>query len=238
MEPLWLQDCFKTIQILPTTPWINNHLGDQVHFLSAHRSTQAQIVNGLFIFVLNRQSNDTPSLSCSWSTMLIGWDCLRLSPSHNVCLPFTEAGMFTNGIFFFECKHFGPCKHKYGFLWGHWSTQPDHLILHYRLTFFTDESRQNLSRTHTFLSDCTTELIPLPFNVLTVWRLRPYFSMLDFFFSFTNIDRSHWPTMWNLHCVTSEITYRPLLISFLCMQGNATRSPQGKTRQQFNDLHQ
>ena len=37
-----------------------------------------------------------PCLPCVWSTVLIGWDCLRLSPSHYVCFPFTEPGLCIN----------------------------------------------------------------------------------------------------------------------------------------------
>ena len=33
-----------------------------------------------------------PPLLCSWSTVLMGWDCLWLGPSHYVCFTFRESG--------------------------------------------------------------------------------------------------------------------------------------------------
>ena len=41
-----------------------------------------------------------PSLLCSWSTVFIDWDCLRLGPSHCVWISFTEPGLCTTqGLF-------------------------------------------------------------------------------------------------------------------------------------------
>ena len=38
----------------------------------------------------------------SWCSVLIGWNCFWLGPSHCFCLPFTETGLFMNSWGFFQ----------------------------------------------------------------------------------------------------------------------------------------
>ena len=50
----------------------------------------------LMIFQLDSQSNYTHPFTCSWSSVLIGWNCLWLSPSYSLCFPLTEPELCTN----------------------------------------------------------------------------------------------------------------------------------------------
>ena len=50
---------------------------------------------------LSSTANQIPSFLCFWSTMLMGWECLWLDPSHYVCFPFTEPGLCTHTRFLF-----------------------------------------------------------------------------------------------------------------------------------------